>query len=222
MFRYILAGIIIISFISGFLMELFMKSPLRKRDHLRFFTIQSNIMVFIVTIISFIPGLFNNHLFYCICLCTTINIIVTNIGFHFLIRAGLKYEKTHHLQVTNYNPNSLSNILLHYIVPFTMLTYFIIYFNHNLVTWYDPLFTLIYPLSYFIISLLAAQLGFKYTTYNGKETKYPYFFLDKEAIGLLGGGTTNSPIGVIQFILILLIAILSLSYILVIIFKLVI
>lgn len=74
---------------------------------------------------------------------------------------------------------SLSNMLLHVILPLMFLAHWILFYKHDSVKWYWPLLCVIMPIVYIIFILIrAAIIG------PGTDALlYPYFFLNIDKLG---------------------------------------
>ena len=96
---------------------------------------------------------------------------------------------------------SISNLIMHLILPLMFLVDWILFNNHNNSKWYYPFLSTILPLIYVAFILIRALiLG---NSYSG--TLYPYFFLNVERLGL--GGVT-------LWVIILVVFFVALGYIL--------
>lgn len=96
---------------------------------------------------------------------------------------------------------SISNLIMHLILPLMFLVDWILFNNHNNAKWYYPFLSTILPLIYVAFILIRALiLG---NSYSG--TLYPYFFLNVERLGL--GGVT-------LWVIILVVFFVALGYIL--------
>lgn len=96
---------------------------------------------------------------------------------------------------------SISNLIMHLILPLMFLVDWILFNNHNNAKWYYPFLSTILTLIYVAFILIRALiLG---NSYSG--TLYPYFFLNVERLGL--GGVT-------LWVIILVVFFVALGYIL--------
>ena len=77
---------------------------------------------------------------------------------------------------------SLSNMLMHVILPIMFILNWVLFYEHNTLKWYHPLLCIIMPLIYVIFIIIRALI------LNGStnSTLYPYFFLDINNLGWSG------------------------------------
>jgi small-conductance mechanosensitive channel len=77
----------------------------------------------------------------------------------------------------DYNPNTISDFLVHTLTPILVLLEIIFYQRKGLVKVYYPLIWLVFPLLYWIFTLVYVALG---GNFNGETyvSDYPYFFLN--------------------------------------------
>jgi hypothetical protein len=164
--------LIIISAITGFLLNTFSyESPFKQYAY---FTIQSNILVAVVYLIlvlkkdksSFLLIIKNQ---------ATLAIILTGLVYNLMLRP--------YLDGIDYNPNSLSDLLVHTITPILVLTDFIVFTKNGLMTILEPLYYLIFPLIYWIFTIVYVALGGNFN-FDTEESNYPYFFLNFEKFGI--------------------------------------
>lgn len=94
---------------------------------------------------------------------------------------------------------SLSNILMHVILPIMFVVHWVLFYEHNSVKWFYPLLSVIMPLIYVIFILIRAAI------FPNVDLLYPYFFLD---VGELGWG------GFFGWILVLLVIFVAIGYLL--------
>lgn len=96
---------------------------------------------------------------------------------------------------------SISNLIMHVILPLMFMVDWILFNNHNKTKWYYPFLSTILPLIYVAFILIRALiLG---NSYSG--TLYPYFFLNVERLGFGG---------VALWVIILVVIFIALGYIL--------
>lgn len=104
----------------------------------------------------------------------TMNLLITFLGFHFLLRPTLIGNDP-----TNYL-TSIENILNHYVVPILFIIDYILFDEKGTLTLKKiPLF-LVYPYSYLIFVIIRAELGGMLETV---DSRYPYFFVDLDLLG---------------------------------------
>lgn len=96
---------------------------------------------------------------------------------------------------------SLSNMLLHVILPIMFVLNWVLFYEHGKVKWHWPLYCVVMPLIYVVYILIRAWIiGSKPV-----EVLYPYFFLN---VAKLGWG------GFFMWIAILLVVFIALGYVL--------
>ena len=94
---------------------------------------------------------------------------------------------------------SLSNVLLHCILPLLFFVHWILFYEHGTMRWYHPLLCMIMPFAYVIFILIRAP----FAAGNPGAVVYPYFFLNVAELGWSG---------FFGWIAILLLAFLALGY----------
>lgn len=160
--RKILGIMIILASMTGIVINIITSDSLKSAlSLLNYFTIQSNLIVAGLIAWSLIKGFEDKKSVWLGA--ATIWILITGLIYHFFL-FELHGPRGIHL---------LISILLHYVVPISMLTYylFLVEKPHEKVSWLNKIMTWgIYPLVYTAISLIRGRLtGF-----------YPYWFLNPE------------------------------------------
>jgi hypothetical protein len=164
--------LIIITATVGFLLSTFSyESPLKQYAY---FTIQSNILVAVVYLTLVIKK-DKSSLLLIIKNQATLAIILTGLVYNLMLRP--------YLDGIDYNPNSLSDLLVHTITPILVLTDFIVFTKNGLMTIFEPLYYLIFPLIYWIFTIVYIALGGNFN-FGTEESNYPYFFLNFEKFGI--------------------------------------
>lgn len=174
-----------------------------------YYTIQSNIVILIISLIFIIINIFNihiNNLLYCIKYIGTIGITVTFIVFLLLLTPQIMITgKVSYLF-------TLDNITLHFISPLLSITSFI-YYDKIYYKKTTYLMSVIMPICYmgfiYINSLLNSKPLFQ--NFNGTLTKYPYFFFDYETNGWFSITTNIFKLGSFYWIIILSIVVILLG-----------
>lgn len=92
---------------------------------------------------------------------------------------------------------SVSNYVVHLIVPLLMIADWLIFDKKGLYKTYDPLLWLAIPLVYYVLSIVIAQTSYRF---HG-DTRYPYFFIDPDIIGY--GGVAMFVAGMVAAFLLL-------------------
>ena len=77
----------------------------------------------------------------------------------------------------------IANNLLHYVIPIMVILDWFIFDKKNVFRWFDPLLWLIIPFIYFVFALIRAEIG---GLLPGRDTRYPYFFIDVDFLGWSG------------------------------------
>ena len=75
---------------------------------------------------------------------------------------------------------TLSNILVHYIIPLMMIGDWLLFDNKMIWKKTDPIFWLFLPIAYFIFVTIRAQIG---GIIPGTNSRYPYPFMDADLLG---------------------------------------
>ena len=164
--------LIIITATVGFLLSTFSyESPLKQYAY---FTIQSNILVAVVYLTLVIKK-DKSSLLLIIKNQATLAIILTGLVYNLMLRP--------YLDGIDYNPNSLSDLLVHTLTPILVLTDFIVFTKNGKMTIFEPLYYLIFPLIYWIFTIVYVALGGNFN-FDTEESNYPYFFLNFEKFGI--------------------------------------
>lgn len=77
----------------------------------------------------------------------------------------------------------LANHMLHYVAPILILLDWLLFDPKRKYRWFDPLLWLSIPILYFCFALIRAEIG---GNLPGRSTRYPYYFIDVDAIGWSG------------------------------------
>jgi hypothetical protein len=165
--------IIILSAIIGIVLNA--SNSVEPSKQFIYFTLQSNVLVAIVYIIliflkkeSRIFNLVKNQ--------ATVAIILTGLVFNLLLRPVVDgYD---------YNPNTISDFLVHSLTSFLVLIDFIFFTNHGKIKKIDPVYWLIFPFIYWIFTIIYVAFG---GNFNGEtyESNYPYFLLNFKEYGIV-------------------------------------
>jgi len=122
-------------------------------------------------------------------------ITITFLVYHIML-SGSGFTMTGNISLQF----DMANILLHYIVPIMVILDWFMFDKKNVFRWFDPLLWLIIPFLYFVFALIRAEFG---GLLAGRNTRYPYFFIDVDALGWQG---------VITYVAIITIAFTALGY----------
>lgn len=164
--------IIVIAAITGFILNsLGSRTPFRQYAY---FTIQSNILVATVYLILLIKKADSKFL-QVIKTQATVAIILTGLVYNLMLRP--------YLDGIDYEPDTLSDLLVHTITPILVIIEYICFQKTNRTPWYFPLYNLIFPLVYWLFTLVYVVLG---GNFNGEDytSNYPYFFLNFAEFGI--------------------------------------
>ena len=108
--------------------------------------------------------------------CVLMMLFVTMIIYHFMLSA------TGFVMQANLKKSYVvANTLLHYIAPCLALLEWALFDKKGRFTWTDPLLWLLSPVLYFAFIMLRGASGAVLT-----GPRYPYYFLDVDAIGAAG------------------------------------
>jgi hypothetical protein len=101
---------------------------------------------------------------------------ITMLVYHFVLMGGA---------VPAYDGSQrwLANALLHYAAPAMVILDWILFDPRRVFRVFDPLLWLLIPLLYAIFTLIRAEIGGEM---GGRGSRFPYFFLDVDAIGWSG------------------------------------
>lgn len=104
----------------------------------------------------------------------TLAVTITMTVYHFLL-APIIFE------MAGYQPFSPNDIIVHYAIPLMVILDWLLFDPKPTYGPTDPLKWLGIPLAYFIFAMIRAQLGGEL---RGMKSRYPYFFIDIDALGL--------------------------------------
>ena len=158
--------IIVLSAVIGMILNVLgSKTPLKQ---FTYFTLQSNLLVAIIYTVSLILKK-QSKLFVIVKYQAALAIVLTGLVFNILLRPVVgDYD---------YNPNTISDFLIHSLTPILVLLEVIFYQRKGLVKVYYPLVWLVFPLFYWLFTLLYVALG---GDFNGETyvSDHPNFFLN--------------------------------------------
>ncbi|MDR1804003.1 MAG: Pr6Pr family membrane protein [Treponema sp.] len=103
----------------------------------------------------------------------TLMMTITMLVYHFVLMGG---------NVPAYDGTQrwLANALLHYAAPAMVILDWVLFDPRRVFRVFDPLLWLLIPLLYAIFTLIRAEVGGEM---GGRGSRFPYFFLDVDAIG---------------------------------------
>lgn len=105
----------------------------------------------------------------------TMMITVTLLIYHFMLMPQL------FTMSSAYSAFSPADVLVHYFTPIMTILDWLLFDEKNKYRWYDPILWLILPLTYFVFAVIRAQVG---GVLPAIGSRYPYFFMDIDALGL--------------------------------------
>ncbi|MDL2324248.1 Pr6Pr family membrane protein [Ruminococcaceae bacterium OttesenSCG-928-A16] len=145
----------------------------------KYYTIQSNMLVFLFYICAAVfgaiklaqKGVKGTNTFAPVAKgAVTMAITVTLLIYQFVLAPGA---------FTMAGEGALANNLVHLVVPLLVLADWLLFDKKGRYRAGDPFTWLVIPLLYYIYAIIAAVLG---VTYHG-GSRYPYFFIDADALG---------------------------------------
>ncbi|MDD3712918.1 MAG: Pr6Pr family membrane protein, partial [Candidatus Izemoplasmatales bacterium] len=140
--------IVVIAAITGFLLNsLTSRTPFRQYAY---FTIQSNILVATVYLIILFKK-DDSRFLQVLKTQATVAIILTGLVYNLMLRP--------YLNGIDYEPNTLSDLLVHTITPILVIIEYICFQKANKTPWYFPLYNLIFPLVYWLFTMVYVALG---------------------------------------------------------------
>jgi hypothetical protein len=174
--------------------------------HFLYYTIQSNIEIGIISLISLFFLLRKNgqipQVVYALKFIFTVAITLTGLVFNFILYPASIFS-THPL-----NPLSTANFFTHIFVPILSLVDFFAFDYKLKITKKTFLLGLITPLIYFIFVMFCTKVGIRF---NG-NLFVPYFFLDYKANSWFQIG--DGKIGVFYWVIIQILIVLLISSVL--------
>lgn len=114
----------------------------------------------------------------------TISVILTFIVALFILKMGVSFD-------SYLNASFLG---VHYIIPIMALLDWIIFDKKGRMKKTDPFIWLIFPFLYFIVAELDADLSSGFGVIG--DSKYPYYFMDVEQLGVIKVLTTSLIMGI--------------------------
>jgi hypothetical protein len=111
----------------------------------------------------------------------TLSILITFFVYHFML--GPRIAE----MAASYRPYSLPDILVHYFSPLMVLLDYFLFDKKGRFKFSYPLVWALMPLSYLLFVPIFTSLGGRFAA-GGTVSKYPYFFLNVEKLGIAGVG----------------------------------
>ncbi len=149
---------IVLSVVLGIGIHLYNAATFYDRFNLfTYYTIQSNVFMFLLCFRSLIFG-YSSKLYNIIRVGSTLIITITGSVYHLLL------APIHHPT----GLDALANILLHYLVPILSVVSWLFLVKKNKLSWKTPFIWLIYPVVYFIGTMLRGYYS----------NVYPYWFIN--------------------------------------------
>jgi hypothetical protein len=146
-------------------------SPLKQ---LTYFTIQSNILVAFVYLVLLLKKE-ETKLLIILKRQATVAIILTGLVYNFILKL--------YLGDFDYTPNTLPDLLVHSIIPLLVFVDYLVFSHRFKVKIFEPLYSLIFPLIYWLFTIIYRLVGGNYNGTN-YESDYPYFFLNFPEYGV--------------------------------------
>ena len=146
-------------------------SPLKQ---LTYFTIQSNILVAFVYLVLLLKKE-ETKLLIILKRQATVAIILTGLVYNFILKP--------YLGDFDYTPNTLPDLLVHSIIPLLVFVDYLVFSHRFKVKIFEPLYSLIFPLIYWLFTIIYRLVGGNYNGTN-YESDYPYFFLNFPEYGV--------------------------------------
>ena len=111
----------------------------------------------------------------------TVYILLTFLVYNFVLAPGIAELST------SYQLYSLQDLLVHYFSPLMVLLDYFLFDRKGRFKATYPLGWTLLPLAYLLYVFVFVSLGGRFY-YGGSASKYPYFFLNIEKLGLAGVG----------------------------------
>ncbi|MGN0383673.1 MAG: Pr6Pr family membrane protein [Eubacterium sp.] len=146
-----------------------------------YFTVQSNMLCFFVFFVLVLQAIFHippGRITYIMKGLVTLAILITFLSFHFVIA---KYDFIN-FSIYSFNV-APKDLFAHYIVPIMVVSDWLLFQPKGNFMPKDPFYWLIFPLVYCVVTMFRSSAGLC-GTFVG-NSKYPYFFLDIEDLGVL-------------------------------------
>lgn len=186
-FFEILFSIVIISAaIYGLFLGGCMKNPKHSRNLLSYYTNSSNIIVLIYQVSVLVSFLFPESGFYSavrnsVLQYTVVNtIVMTFIVYHFILYPAIKRKRESLTDAEKSDGKiTFNNVCVHYIVPICSAVFWLLFASKD-IPFIAIFIWLSVPVAYSLFILVRAALGINI---YGKETPYPYFFIDRKLVG---------------------------------------
>ncbi len=116
------------------------------------------------------PGAFYSSFKGAVILVVTITMTV----YHFLLAPLL-------MEMGGFQPFTFNDLVVHYLIPLLVILDWLLFDPKPGYRATDPLKWLVLPLLYFLFTIIRAQLG---GPLEGTSNRYPYFFIDIDALGM--------------------------------------
>ena len=173
-----------------------------KKEMFVYYTNLSNMAVLLYHVMLFVSSFYRQSTLYAVLsapvirLSVTLMILITFVIYHFILRSA---DKILNLKkgVSAEKPFSkkFANLCVHYLVPLFTLAEWIIVAEKSSLRISDGAVWVICPLIYLIFIMLRAKL---FGNIGDKDTRFPYFFLDVDAIGFRKAAINVLIIGVVS------------------------
>ena len=186
LFEALSSIIIIFAAFYGLFLGGCMKNPNHSHNLLSYYTNLSNIIVLVYQLCVLASLFVPKSGFYCavrspiLQYTVTNTIVITFLVYHFILYPAIKIKRESMTDAEKsggvITPN---NLCVHYIVPLGSLAFWLLFADKNL-PFYCVFSWLAVPAAYSVYILSRAAHGINI---YGKDTPYPYFFIDRKLIG---------------------------------------
>lgn len=185
-FEILLSATIIFSAIYGLFLGGCMKNPGHSHNMLSYYTNLSNLAILVYQMLVLVSFAFPKSGFYSAVRNPVLQysaanaITMTFLVYHFILFPAIKRKRE---AMTDAEKNggviTPNNLCVHYIVPLLSFLFWLLFGNKNLS--FSAVFEwLLVPAAYCIYILARAAHGINI---YGKDTPYPYFFIDRRLLG---------------------------------------
>lgn len=181
-------------------------------DIFSYYTIQTNIFIVIVFIVLFVQSFKKDNdttkKMYLLKYVATTSITLTFLIYHFVLKPQITQ------MFPTYYSQPISDYIVHYIVPWMAIIDFAFFEKQQKINWKEVFYCMIVPVLYLIFSYIRAFFIKTVVNYDSiTKSRFPYFFIDYEQVGVFGGGTMNSSIGVVGWVGVITLIVLAIGFV---------
>ncbi|MCF7924473.1 MAG: Pr6Pr family membrane protein [Candidatus Izimaplasma sp.] len=141
----------------------------------KYFTHLSNLFVLSIYLMIFFKIKHKSKLFTIIKYQAVVSIVLTGLIYNFVLRPSINS--------IDYEVNSLADILVHTLTPILVIFDNLFFSKKGIIKRKYPLYWLIFPLIYYLCTLIYSFFGGKFHLGTSYESNYPYFFLNISEYG---------------------------------------